>query len=468
MNGDDGNDGSSERPYKTIRAATGTVIKGDVIHVAPGTYGAAEDSQTATSLIGTRVVIPEGVTVESTGGAEKTFIVGAAATGDQIDNATYGTGTNAVRCVYANEGATLRGFTLTGGRTIGVADGDGAGSAFYSVIGRGATVEDCIISNNVGHNATIRSAVVRRCHVTGNTCTMVNNGQSGSAGTSCNWYNCIIEKNRGNGTCYVPLVVENCTFGDGNKLLTGSTSAQVFFYWSGVQTIKNCAVLYGRYYHSTGTGRICFTNCLVMANDVTESQINVEGSYNTIFTNSSAARVDSGYRPILGSFAGIDAGDASVSSAELGDTDFYGTPRILNGLIDIGAVEYDWRPTFNQQIGKRFTLTYASPSVTTNAAGGLLFGVDGDSVDNRPSIAGTAISAGAYEFRFEMTGGSAQVYVGGVLAGEASGTGEQSIQFNVPDTTSEIRFTFTPDELDPGAVLLRKFAGARGFSVTVR
>ena len=53
-------------------------------------------------------------------------------------------------------------------------------------------------------------------------------------------------------------------------------------------------------------------------------------------------------------------------------------------------------------------------------------------------------------------------------AGETSGTGAQSIRFNVPDATSEIRFTFTPDAENPGAAVLRKFAGARGFSMTIR
>ena len=179
--------------------------------------------------------------------------------------------------------------------------------------------------------------------------------------------------------------------------------------------------------------------------------------------------MDSEYRPTLGKFVGIDAGDASVSSVEVGDTDFYGTPRILNGAIDIGAVEYDWRPTVNAALGRRFKLTYASPTVTTNATGGLLIGAGGGFVETAlPSIAGTVTSAGPYEFRFEMTGGSAQVYVGGVLAGEASGTGEQSIRFNVPDVAAEIRFTFTPDAETPGAAVLRKFAGARGFSISFR
>ena len=202
------------------------------------------------------------------------------------------------------------------------------------------------------------------------------------------------------------------------------------------------------------------------------NDIKSESSTNTIFTTAAAMQVDGKtYQPILGSFAGIDAGDASVSSARVGDTDIYGTPRILNGAIDIGAVEYDWRPTFNAELGWRFKLTYASPTVTTNATGGVKLDGDVGALGDRAlpvCVAGTVTSAGPYEFRFEMTGGSAQVYVGGVLAGEASGTGEQSIRIEVPDTTSEIRFTFTPDEQNPGAAILRKFAGARGFSVTIR
>ena len=52
--------------------------------------------------------------------------------------------------------------------------------------------------------------------------------------------------------------------------------------------------------------------------------------------------------------------------------------------------------------------------------------------------------------------------------GAAFGTGAQSIRFNVPDAATEIRFTFTPNLENPGAVLLRKFAGARGFSISFR
>jgi hypothetical protein len=469
VNGNDADDGAFGRPKQTIRAATTNAVAGDVIHVAPGTYGAAEGSQAATSSakIGTRVVVPAGVTLESTGGATNTFIVGAEATGDQIDNATYGTGTNAIRCVYAKSGAVVRGFTLTGGRGIGVseASGEGRGAAFCSSAVREAVLEDCIVSNNAAYMATIYQTVVRRCRVIGNIGTRTDN-VSAPAGSACNWFDSIIDKNVGGGTVHYPILVEGCTIGANNSSHDGGSPQVIYYNTYEDRAIVNSTILGGRSYFKNG--RLFCTNCLILSSMV-GANIKVEQSYNTIFTNSASMKLDSDYRPVLGKYVGIDRGDVSVCTA-LGDGDVYGTPRILNGAIDIGAVEYDWRPTFNAEIGLRFKLTYASPTVTTNATGGLKLDGDVGALGDRAlpvCVAGTVREAGPYEFRFEMTGGSAQVFVGGVLAGEASGTGAQSILFNVPDAASEIRFTFTPDEQNPGAAILGRFAGARGFSIAI-
>ena len=472
VKGDDGNDGTQGRPFKTIKAATESALSGDVIHVAPGTYGEAEGTQTATSKIAARVVVPENVTLESTDGAAVTFIVGAEATGDQIDNATYGTGTNAVRCVYAKSGAVVRGFTLTGGRGVGSGEysNNGMGAAFFSVTALAATLEDCIISNNASYRAaSIYQAVVKRCHILENIGLRTDNASS-PGGAGCSYYNSIIDKNKGHATIQSASAFENCTIGANNVVSDTTPDPQVlWWYGSSDRAIVNSAILDGRYYFGGG-GKLYCTNCLMMADEI-GSVLKREQSYNTIFTNAAAAKVDSEYRPVLGKFAGLDKGDASLASAEVGDIDFHGTPRILNGQIDIGAVEYDWRPTFAQALGRRFKLTYASPTVTTNATGGVKLDGDAGVLGDRAlpvCVAGTVNEAGPYEFRFELSGGSAAVYVGGILAGAASGAGEQSIRFNVPDAAAEIRFTFTPDAQNPGAAVLRKFAGARGFSISFR
>ena len=472
------NDGSKAHPYKTIRAATDNALSGDVIHVAPGTYGASEglpQKATEASKIGTRVVIPEDVTIESTDGPEVTFIVGAAAYDDQIDNATYGTGTNAVRCVYAKDGAVLRGFTLTGGRAIGVLAGDGgswtidhASAAFRAASSLGATIENCVVSNNIAYVGTIYNAVVKNCIVVGNRCLRGGTGAVSPAGYQCGWYGSIIDGNYGHCTIYAAAAVENCTIGSGNKDTAGTGLPQVlYWYGGGDHAVINTAILGGRFYMG-GTAVICCTNCLLVDDSYLHATMRAR-AYNCIITNSAAMQVEAKtYRPKLGSFAGIDAGEAAYSSDALGDKDFYGTPRVLNGAIDIGAVEYDWRPKFSTELGKRFTVTWASPSVTTNASGGLVMD-GGQGASDLQCVAGTVSNAGSYELAFSLTGGSLVVYVGDALVKESSGLGDQMVAFRVSDATQEIRFVFTPDASDtPGAAVLKQIASARGFSIDFR
>ncbi len=460
-NGGDANLGTASQPKQTIRAATTNAVSGDVIHVAPGTYGELEGSQIATTKTGlARVVVPAGVTLESTDGAESTFIVGAAATGDQIDIPTYGTGTNAVRCVYAKSGSVVRGFTLTGGRGIGMADATGKeyGAAFYAGTERAAALEDCIVSNNASYMAPIYRGLVRRCRVFENIGTRTDN-ISAPAGSSCSWFNCIIDKNVGGGTVHYPIQLEGCTIGANNANHGGSGSPQVIYYSTAEdRAIVNSVILGGRSYFGKG-GRLFCTNCLILSSMV-GTVIKEEQSYNTIFTNAAAIKLDSEYRPVPGKFLGTDRGDASILSEAPGEVDLYGTPRILNRSIDIGAVEYDWRPTFSAAIGRRFTMTYASPSVTTNLTGGLRV--------TEGAVAGTMLSAGAYQIVFELPGGSLAAYVGGELVDECSGTGEQMVRFIVSDASEEVRFVYTPDAESPGDAVLRRVSGAGGLSFSIR
>ena len=248
--GNDANDGASPETAKaTINAAIALPFEGsgDTIRVAPGMYGAEEgDHRTsATANAGFRVIVPEGITLESTDGAEKTFIVGADAPAENIDNETYKTGVGGVRCVYGRSGATVRGFTLTGGRGVGVNSGSNAGAGFYSTAALGATVEDCIISNNAAYNYTIYQAVVKRCRVFENAA--ISDSKSGAAGSGCSWYGSIIDKNKGNGTVYNAVAIENCTIGADNALLT-SGNPMVVDMRAGSVAINNSVVLGGRLY----------------------------------------------------------------------------------------------------------------------------------------------------------------------------------------------------------------------------
>jgi hypothetical protein len=222
-----------------------------------------------------------------------------------------------------------------------------------------------------------------------------------------------------------------------------------------------------------GGGKLVCTNCVIVDQDSSwVDKLESELSLNTVFTNTAAMQVDAEYRPVFGSFAGIDAGDASVVSSGLGGTDVYGSQRIMNGAIDVGAVEYDWRPKFGSELGRRFTVTYASSSVKTNSIGGLkMDGMTSGLGDfARPvCIAGTVNEVGMYEVFFNVTGGTLAVYVGeDEVAMGSAGLEGQSVQFKVADTSSEIRIVFTPAEENSGYAILQRLSLMRGFTITIR
>ena len=449
MSGNDANDGTAGHPFKTIQAATSSAISGDVIYVAEGVYGEAEGtaSHHASAKSLCRVIIPANVSVVASGRRERTFIVGAPAPAGSGN--IHGNGPGAVRCVYANDGALLRGFTLTGGHTdtnmVSNAVLDNYGAAFRSANSGGAAIEDCIVSNNYSHVGTLTYANVRRCRIIGNF------GGSGLdanygfvAGSTCSYIGCIVDGNTGANVFGAPTRIESCTTGKNNKKYGGGAAAVT---WGTSQLILNSVFLGSNDPYS---GTLYATNCIFARN------VSLPYGRNCLVGKSDAEiNVDADYKPIPGSVA-IDFGDNDLQSPGLGSEDIYGTPRVLNVKIDAGAVEYDWRPEFGRELGKRFKVESVSPSVTTNAAGGLL--VSGG------VVAGKAVSAGPYEISFDVVGGTLAVYVGGELVGESAGTGEQSIRFKVPDATDEIRFAVDA----PGSVVLKKFSGARGFSISFR
>lgn len=458
VTGNDSNDGSEAHPYKTIRAATSNAVSGDVIHVAPGTYGAAEGAEkfesSANSLC--RVIIPEDVTIESTEGAERTFIVGAPASGGDAN--AQGNGSGAVRCVYAKNGACLRGFTLTGGHTEKTASSstssyDKYGAAFLAPSDKWAYIEDCVVSNNYSHYATLYRSTVRRCRILNNIGgTQSGTGADAAAGSGCIYISSIIAGNRGNATLAFPTRIESCTFG--KNLMHNDGSAQVLYNNSSGGKVRVLNSLF-TYASDRFQGTVYATNCIFRCEEKTN--LSAENCSNCLFGTSVSL---TNYKPNPGSKV-IDAGDNGLASDELeGAKDIFGTPRALNGAIDIGAVEYDWRPTFSRKAGKSVSITYASPSVTTNAADGLLV----------PSgaVAGTLPAAGLYDFTFTLPSGSLEAFVGGVSAGVYSGAGERTIKLAVPDSATEFRLVYTPDPENPEAALLRRVASSRKFLVIVR
>ena len=471
--GRDTNDGkTSGTPFQTIRAATAQAVSGDVIHVAPGTYGEQEGAVALTDRVTrNRVILPEGVSLVSAAGAANTFIVGAASDDDEASE-HFGNGPNAIRCVYAEEGAMVRGFTLTGGHTCqdkpaGGTDDDTYGAAVFSSSSSDRVlVVDCIVSNNAVRLGTLHRCNVVRCRVTGNRSSIPYNGSSarvsGVGGNECGWYGCIVADNGGLAALLSPQGVYSCTIGT-NYYYTADwekdSSSQSLYYYGVPYAAYNTVQLSGRTY-----GNLFATNCMFLTNTKTiyTSYKDRTVEAHSIFTNAAAMRVDGACTPIFGQNAGIDAGDAAHVpewAVAFSDKDIYGNPRVMNGRIDIGAVEADWRPAYSGLLGRSAVVEGVSASVRIE-----------DGVLTIPSgaISGKFTRAGSAVATFEIMGnGKLSAWLDGKLVGEfTAGTTEATLGQAVEGST--FKFAYEPGEDDAGYACLRSLGARRGMILIFR
>jgi hypothetical protein len=118
-----------------IQNAIDVSSSGDTVLVTNGVYNSGGRTGHPGSSVSNRIAIFKSITVKSLSGPNYTFIVGQGPLGS-----------NAVRCAYVTNGASLIGFTLTNGftRTNGNAAFDQTGGGIW--LGLGATVSNCIVS----------------------------------------------------------------------------------------------------------------------------------------------------------------------------------------------------------------------------------------------------------------------------------------------------------------------------------
>ena len=341
---------SADKAFRTLAAATKAdgLRSGDVIYVAPGIYDEGMDD--VAEITRCRVRVPAGVTLKATGGAEQTFIMGANST-HELARAS-GNGTNAVRCVYMDDGARVEGFTLTGGRTAADNRGGGAAGVGYLV--------DCVVSNNSAFDrgGAVQSGVRSvRCRCRRNSADgLATISQGGAAFFDC-YFADNVKDGSGNYAVYgssssSPAKLYNCTFAGGDQYSV-----------RGATINYNCLFLGSISGGANGTTSY-FYSCALPKEPSGASNID---EY-CIITNASNFPIDSECRPLSGNLC-IDAGSNLCYTAAfpLNDPvllDLCGTNRIYNGRIDIGCCEYDWRGIYSQDIAKKqVSVTEASAGV---------------------------------------------------------------------------------------------------------
>lgn len=123
---------------------------------------------------------------------------------------------------------------------------------------------------------------------------------------------------------------------------------------------------------------------------------------------------------------GVDAGDPTLLPEDLAAMDdLAGAPRVLNGCVDVGAYEYDWRVDYSQTLAKRsVTVTDVTPEA--HLVDRSLTWTDGEVALD---WAGNGWNA-PYSFTVTVSdGASLDVTLNGVLLG-SYGPGTQTVTFD--------------------------------------
>lgn len=325
--------------------------------VGPGVYSNA----TYSTGYPKRCVLMDGTVFESIEGPEKTVIVGAAATVDSKDE--LGNGTDAVPCVVMGSNSILRGFTVTGGHTRNESDSVlGYGGAIWASEDKGVKnvlIENCIITNNTSYGSVCFMGKYVNCVIKDNKST------HGSAVSNASLINCLVTDNQGGRSVSGAKKIVNCTFGPYVALESTDYYARCGV-WNPMCPLINSVFITDVDSGSGSAGFLYMTNCIYIGSVP-------HGVYPTDsekVANADAIGLDAGYRPLKGSIA-VGFGTNALYAAEAPDVDcaIGGVPRILNGNIDAGAYEYDWRADFAAALGPDAVVTNVSSEVTLNDDG---------------------------------------------------------------------------------------------------
>lgn len=386
-NGVDSGWGTASSPKATLKGALQYALPGDKVFVAPGVYDSAvmyvggelaSSDQNSDFDLGARAVVTNDVSLIGSG-ADCTFIVGEADPNAPEEN--YGCGGNAVRCAVLYPRASLRGFTVTGGRTKSVtADNKGDAlcgggilasrcsratpSSLYSELPR---IEDCVISNCVARRGGgAYNGVYNRCWFIDN---RILNGGNGAAAraTAKNYLYCrntVFDFNDGFSTTFF-ATLENCTIGAGNAQNGLVDSLSVV---NNSPLVINTLILGNK--GCAATSGSILSNCVFNSNtynNFAKNEYVIIGEDCRVAPSDDQLLIDKNYAPVIGANIAVDAGKESLSTEDLGLCDVFGNPRKVNGLrLDVGAVEADWKAEYSRRLGRRVNVTVASPEVLSD------------------------------------------------------------------------------------------------------
>ena len=352
-------------PKRTLKAGLGLARSGDTVCVLPGHY--SEGVMTNGSFFA-RAIVPDGVKLVSHKGRDETFIHGAAASvpDPETRNATqieYGLGVDAVRCVQLAGSGSVFGFTLLDGHTTADDNGFGYGGGVYLATG---CAVDCVISNCFAVRGAAAYCGVRTSGLVNTIITDCRGTKPGAGAYKVGLWNCVVGNVDG-GYALVDVNSYNCTI---KTLLRGNDASFGSYGWN--------TVLTGADYGNN-----------VMTNSYTTSAGHASSDWSSPDNRTGLALptqllTDSADMPVFGKHVGIDVANwlyytnnFPAVARDYMYLDAYGRKRVVNGAMDVGAVEYDYLDTYasDLSVSEYFAVQSADADVYRKEADETIVGV---------------------------------------------------------------------------------------------
>jgi hypothetical protein len=384
-----------------IQDAIDAANAGDLVLVTNGIY--ATGGRVVFGSLTNRVVIDKAIMVQSVNGPNATSIVG---------NSTIGS--NAIRCAFLVDGSWLSGFTLTNGGTLDTGDAylEQCGGGVWTTNDSTATISNCMIIDNaarqfgggvyygnITHSSIIQNSaesgggvafsMATNCLVSSNAAVNYGGGAYSATMGNCKIFNNIADFGGGaqSSSCYGCLVVSNQARQMGGGMFL-------------VQNVVNCTVVFNDSLQASGginnSGGPSFRNNIIYYNTSTYGSSPNYGGLTSV-ENCCTTPLPVGSPATSGNnitnapeFVASASGDFHLQSGSpcinsgtrpaAGSTDLDGNPRIVDGLTDIGAYEYQ-TPAFI--LPYYYAQKYGLPSDGSIDS-------DGDGLNNwQEAIAGT-------------------------------------------------------------------------------